>query len=141
MLALLMPKINHNKIRAYRPTSACTLVEMMNDATPPNIHPTNRDPIASGVGEFVYVDRPIQPAANITLATAAASSNNTTFTDGSSPRITYSRNETFACFADCFIELIATISVAPSDKSEPPSMQNAQKKSSHGTGVNKPCIP
>lgn len=97
--------------------------------------------MASGIGEPVYVDNPIQPAASVTLATAAASSNNTTLTDGSSPRITYSRNETFADLADCLIELTATISVAPSDKSDPPKMQKAQKKSSHGTGTKRPIMP
>lgn len=58
----------------------------MNDATEPNIPPTNNDPKESGIGLFVIEDKPIQAAATITPTTAAKSSNKTTLTLGSWPR-------------------------------------------------------
>ena len=58
---------------------------MIKDATAPNIHPTSKEPTASGIGEPVNVDRPMQTPARATLKTAAASSVSTTFTHGSCP--------------------------------------------------------
>ena len=52
------------------------------------MQPTNKEPIASGIGEPVIVDTPIQADANATLNTAAVSSVSTTFTQGSCPLVT-----------------------------------------------------
>lgn len=38
--------------QSYRPTSAWTFVEMMNEATPPSMQPTSSEPTASGIGDF-----------------------------------------------------------------------------------------
>lgn len=62
----------------------------------PKIPPINSEPTASGIGEPVRFDIAMQPPATITLSTAAESSNRTTFTHGSSPRIT--ENETVEYF-------------------------------------------
>lgn len=66
---------------------------MIKEATPPSKVPTNMLPRASGSGLPVYWDMAMHEAAMATPATAAVSSNRTTFTDGSELRFTARRND------------------------------------------------
>lgn len=85
---MLLLFIFKKKLKNYLPIRAPTLLSMIKEATPPSSVPTKIQPIASGNGLPVYCEIAMQLPATTTPATAAVSSNNTTFTDGSELRIT-----------------------------------------------------